>query len=148
MGKSSEMFMRMREELAYIESQNESGYSSNLDALLEMREYRSGAEDIIELVKNFENNKISEISQEALLHNGKYKGFQITETAGRKSFDYSNVPEVQIAKENLVKTEEKYKTMFNAKINGNPHAHISEDGEELPLPELKIGKSFITVKKI
>lgn len=148
MGKSSEMFMRMREELAYIESQNESGYYSNLDTLLEMRKYRSGAEDIIELVKTFENNKITEIGQEALLHNGKYKGFQITETAGRKTFDYSNVPEVQVAKENLVETEEKYKTMFNAKINGNPHANISEDGEELPLPELKIGKSFITVKKL
>lgn len=148
MGKSSEMFMRMREELAYIEIQNESGCYSNLDALLEMREYRSGAEDIIDLAKTFENNKISEIAQEALLYNGKYKGFHIAEVNGRKTFDYSNVPEVQIAKENLAKTEEKYKTMFNAKINGNPHANISDDGEELPLPELKIGKSFITVKKI
>lgn len=148
MGKSSELFMRMQEQLAYIESQNENGCYSSLDALIEMREYRSGAENIIDLVKTFETNKISEISQEALLHNGKYKGFQITEAAGRKSFDYSNVPEVQFAKENLVKTEAKYKTMFEAKINGNPHANISEDGEELPLPELKIGKSFITVKKI
>ena len=148
MGKSGEVFMRIQEQLAYIENQNEEGYYSNLDALIEMREYRSGAEDIINSVKTFETNKISEIAQEASLHNGKYKGFQITETAGRKILDYSNIPEVQIAKQNLENAEEKYKSMFYAKIKGNPHANISEDGEELPLPELKVGKSFITVKKI
>jgi soluble cytochrome b562 len=148
MGKSSEMFMQMQEKLSYIKSQNEQGYYSNLDALLEMREYRYGAENIIEITKLFENNKISEISRDANANNNKYNGFQITEVSGRKTYDFSNIPEVKKAKENLSNIEDKYKSMFVAKINGNPHANISEDGEQLPLPELKIGKSFITVKKI
>jgi hypothetical protein len=148
MGKSSELSMQMQEQLAYIESQNEDGIISNLDALLEMREYRSGAENIIEMTKLFENNKTTEISRDAAAYNGKYNGFQITETAGRKLYDFKHIPEYIVATETLKKTEEKYKSMFIAKANGNPHANISEDGEELPLPELKIGKSFITVKKI
>jgi hypothetical protein len=148
MGKSGELFMQMQEQLAYIENKNEEGNYSNLDALLEFREYRSGAENIIEITKLFENNKIAEISRDASANNGRYNGFQINEISGRKTYDYSNIPEVKIAKENLGKVEEKYKSMYVAKANGNPHANISEDGEELPMPELKIGKSFITVKKI
>jgi hypothetical protein len=148
MGKSSELFIRMQEELSYIEQQNEDGLYSNLDAFLEMREYRSGAENIIEMTKLFENNKMTEISRDAAAYNGKYKFHQITEVSGRKTYEFKHIPEHIEAIENLKKTEEKYKSMFIAKANGNPHANISEDGEELPLPELKIGKSFITVKKI
>jgi hypothetical protein len=148
MGKSSELFLKIQEELSYIESRNEDGLYSNLEALLEMREYRSGAENVIEMTKLFENNKITEIARDANLNNNRYNGYQINEVAGRKTYDFSKISEVQIAKENLAKVEDKYKSMFDAKFKGNPHANISEDGEELPLPELKIGKSFITVKKI
>lgn len=146
MGKSSELFIQIQENLAYIE--NEDGYYSNLDALIEMREYRSRAEEVIELTKAFETKKITKISEEASLHNGKYKGFQITETAGRKTFDFKKIPEWRQAKDEVFNIENKYKSMFDAVQKGNPNANVSEDGEELPLPEINYGKSFITVKKI
>ncbi len=148
MGHSSELFLKMQENLAQIEFENENGNISNLDAFIQMREYRAGAENILELAKSFENNKISEISSEANMHNGIYKGFQIKEVSGRKTFDYKAIPEWIEARENLEITEQKYKSMFEAKIKGNPHANISKDGEELPLPELKIAKGYLTVKKI
>ncbi len=43
--------------------------------------------------------------------------------------------------------EAKYKAAFNAKQKGLAYAGVSEDGEELPMPELKFGSSSIVVKK-
>ena len=37
--------------------------------------------------------------------------------------------------------------MFEAKAKGLPHANVSEDGEELPLPEVNYGKSYLAVKE-
>jgi len=80
-------------------------------------------------------------------YQGVYLGCEIKQVAGRKTYNFKNVPAWIEAEENKKQIEEQYKLMFEAKMKGLPHANISEDGEELPLPEINYGKSYLLVKE-
>ena len=147
MGATKEMHADLQDYLFSIDNQVEEGELSNLEGLILMRENRLECEKSLEIIKDFENKRITEIAKEASQYPKGYKGFLISETSGRKNFDFKAIPEWNYAKENLVNVEAKYKSMFEAKVKGNPNANISEDGEILPLPEINYTKSFITVKK-
>ena len=97
----------------------------------------------LELSRTFHYNAIE---NEASQYPEGYKGFEIRAVSGRKTFDYSGIPEWNEAKQKLKDCEGKYKSMFEAKAKGLNYANVSEEGEELPLPEIKYGKSYLTVK--
>lgn len=147
MGASSELHVQLQDYLFSITQKVEDGELSNLDGLIALRENRAQLEQSMEIVKEFETKRLAEISAEASNYPKGYQGYLITETSGRKLFDFKNIPEWNDATENLKSVEAKYKSMFDAKIKGNPNANISEDGEILPLPEINYAKSFLTVKK-
>lgn len=147
MGATKELHANLQDYLFNIDNQVQEGELSNLDGLILMRENRSECEKSLEIIKDFENKRIAEIANEASKYPKGYKGFLISETSGRKNFDFKAIPEWNYAKENLQNIEAKYKSMFEAKVKGNANANISEDGEILPLPEIKYTKSFIMIKK-
>lgn len=146
MGKYSEMHIALQDEIMNLSHRAVEGELSNLDALIEMRKHREEFEKGLALIKDFEDTRINEIANEASQYPDGYRGFEIKMVNGRKTFNYKGVPAWVEAEENKKNIEEKYRLMFEAKSKGLPHTNISEDGEELPLPEVSYGKSYLTVK--
>jgi hypothetical protein len=64
---------------------------------------------------------------------------------GRKSFDFKNIDEWKVAKENLVQIENKYKSVYENNKNGISSLN-EETGEVLQAPIVTFSKSSITVK--
>jgi hypothetical protein len=148
MGKNSEMHIAIQNELMNLSHQALEGELSNLDALIEMRNHRQELEKNLKLIKDFEDNRINEIAYEASQYPEGYKGFKIKMINGRKNYFFKNIPEWNACKEILENCEKRYKMMFEAKIKGLVHANISEEGEELPLPQITYSKSWLSVEKI
>ena len=146
MSKYSEMHIALQDEIMNLSHQAVEGELSNLDALIEMRKHREEFEKGLALIKDFEDTRINEIANEASQYPDGYRGFEVKMVNGRKTFNYKGVPAWVEAEENKKNIEEQYRLMFEAKAKGLPHANISEDGEELPLPEVNYGKSYLTVK--
>ena len=147
MGKYSEMHIALQDEIMNLSHKAEEGELSNLGVLIEMRKHREEFEKGLELIKDFEETKINEIANEASQYPDGYRGFEIKMVNGRKTFNYKGIPAWIEAEENKKKIEEQYRLMFEAKAKGLPHANVSEDGEELPLPEVNYGKSYLAVKE-
>lgn len=146
MSNYSEMHIALQDEIMNLSHKASEGELSNLDALIEMRKHREEFEKGLALIKDFEDNKVNEIANEASQYPEGYRGFEIKMVNGRKTFNFKGVPAWVEAEEHKKNIEEQYRLMFEAKAKGLPHANISEDGEELPLPEVNYGKSYLTVK--
>lgn len=155
MGKSNEMFISIQEELLNTILEVEEGELSNLDGLIKMREAKSEADKILEIVKDFEDKRINEISSDAEQFKGKYLNYEIKHVNGRKSYVFKGIPEIEEATKIVTEKQDKYKSAFDGFQKGtvqtteeNGIIHwIDENGELKPFPELTIGKSYLTVKK-
>lgn len=154
--RSSELFLQIREELANTQNQVEEGELSNLDALIIMRQAKEQAEKVIEDVKTFEDSRINEIANDAEQYGGKYQGYEIKSVNGRKTYSFKGIPEIEIATGVVSELQDRYKNAFEGAIKGTVQV-IDEDGKKMwvdsngemhPLPELNIGKSYLTVKQL
>jgi hypothetical protein len=146
MGATKDWHIRIQDELFNTVHRATEGEMSHLEALLALREHRAEMEKSLEIIKEYESEKINEIGNEAAQYPDGYHGFMVSVTNGRKTFSFKGIPEWEEAEQTKKTVEDKYKTMFEAKTKGALHANISEEGEELPLPEVNYGKSFLTVK--
>lgn len=155
MSKSKKMFQEIQNELFETKNQVFEGELSNIDGLIKMRKAKKEAETILEIVKDFENERLYEIATETEANDGKYHGYEIKQVAGRELFSFKNVPQIVELDSNKKTLEDKFKTAFKGVIKGvvqttliDGVTHwIDENGEVQPLPELNIGKSFLTVKE-
>ena len=154
MSKANEMFLEIQSELLEIENQVIEGELSNLDALIKMRNARTQADKINEIIKTFEDNRINEIANEASQYPEGYQGFLFSVTNGRKTYDFKNCPIVGEIQQKLKDAQEFYKSGFEGYQKGTVQAKevdgvwyfIDVDGDLQPFPELNVGKSFVTVK--
>lgn len=147
MGHNSELQIDMMQSLADTMQGYENGNVSALDAFIELRQYKDQAQTVIDAVKQFESENLETIANDASEYPNGYKGFEIKAVNGRKAYDFSKVSEVQELTSKLKEAQSKYKSMLDARIKGAVHANISEDGEELELPEIKYSKSYLKVTK-
>jgi hypothetical protein len=153
---SKELFLQISEELTLTHNQVVEGELSNLDGLIKMREAKKKAEQILEQVKKFEDERLNQISSEAESYGGKYCGFEIKSVSGRKLYDFSTCPIVKEKEQEKKNAEEFYKSGFEGYQKGVVQAKevdgflhwIDVDGDLQPFPILNIGKSFIQVKEI
>lgn len=148
MGKSSELFIAMQDELMNTIHRAKEGEISNLDAVIDLRESRKELENALGIIKEFEDDNLEQIASEASEYKDGYKGYQFEYRNGRKMYSFKGIPDWQEADKNKKEIEKKYRSMLDAKINGAVHANISEDGEELPLPDISYGKSSLVVKPL
>jgi hypothetical protein len=116
------------------------------DALIQLETERNVLEQVLEKIKNFKQEYSGEIADLAKEYKEGYKGFTFEVRNGARRFSYKGIPEWENASKTVKDVEGKYKSMFEAKLKGNPHANISEDGEELPLPEVSYGAPSVIVK--
>ena len=156
MSKTNEMFIAIQDELVNTREQVENGEMLNLDGLIKMREAKKQAEAILETVKNFEADRINEISNEASQYpNNKYNGFIITSVNGRETFNFKSIPQITELESTKKDLEDKFKSAFKGVVKGIVQTTevdgikywIDENSELQLLPEFSIGKSFLMVKE-
>jgi len=139
---SKDNFFEMRQqELAHFVDEVEQGKRS---ALIAYAHLKRTADEYTSAIKQIEDNAMNEA------HNFGEKsfetqGFKFEIRNGAKRFDYSGIDEWKEQRDALKETEERYKAAFIARQKGLMTA--SEDGEELQLPELKISKDSLVLKK-
>lgn len=147
MGFSKHMHLQLQEELMQIVNEAERGDITMLDAFIQLEEERKQLEMSMAIVKSFKDANLEYISQEAKEYPEGYRGYSVEVRNGGKIYSYKNIPEWQEYNKAVKECEKRYKSALDAKINGNPHANVTEDGEELPLPEITYRKSSIILKK-
>ena len=155
MGNTSEMFIHIQDDIMNTTAKYDNGDISALDTLLYLRGFKKKAETIIELVKDFENNNIENISSESNNYNGVYKGFEIKKVNGRTSFKFDKIQPIQDLNSKKKEIEDKYKNAFLGYQKGIAQTTdedgvlkwIDENGELLDFPEITYGSSYITIKE-
>lgn len=146
MGAMSELHIKMQDELMNTIHLCEEGELTVLDAYISLEEQRRHLENTLAIVKSFKDDFFNEITYEAQEQKDGYRGYLFEIRNGGKTYNFKNIPEWQDAEKNKKEVEERYKAMLNAKLKGSSFANISEDGEELPLPEITYRKSSIILK--
>jgi len=155
MSKANEMFLEIQSELLEIENQVIEGELSNLDALIKMRNAKTQADKINEIVKTFEDNRINEIANEASQYPEGYCGFEIKMVNGKELYSFKNIPQIVQLDNDKKALEDKFKTAFKGIVKGVVQTTeedgvkywIDENSEMQPIPELNIGKSYLLVKE-
>ena len=117
-----------------------------LEALLRLRRDRYQLQDSLKMIEEFESDNLEAIAHEADGWGGQYDGHDIQVRSGGMTYSYKNIPEWQQAQAALKAVEGKYKSFFDASQKGALMA--TEDGEEIPLPEVSYRKSSIVIRKL
>lgn len=155
MGATKDLFISIQDELVNSIDKYENGEVSALETLLYLRGFKNKAEEVLSVVKDFENQNIEQIENEAKQFGNFYNGFEIKKVNGRTSYVYKNIPEV-LALDNQKKSiEQKYKSAFDGYQKGIVQTTedngelkwIDENGELKPFPELSHSASYIMVKQ-
>lgn len=136
------------DELIETISQVEEGNMNHLDAVIKMREKKSLLEKAMEAIADFEAENREKIELEAKEYNNEYHGHKFEFRNGRTMYNYKGIPEWLEAENQRKAVEEKYKAMLKAKLKGMDYANVTQEGEELPLPEVKYGKGSLIVKTL
>jgi len=152
---SKDLFMSIREGLMSTHNQVLEGELSNLDGLIKMREAKKQAEAILEQVKNFEDERLQEISTEAEANGGKYHGFEIKMMNGRKLYSFTHIKEIKEIEAKFKEEKDRFQNAFESFQKGliqttyvDEVLHWIDDNGELHLfPELNYGKSFLMIKE-
>jgi hypothetical protein len=116
------------------------GFTNSLEAFACFRE----------LEKRFNEAK-KQIDELAYNESEKYDktfkigSYQFTRVEGRKQFDFKNIDEWKVAKENLVQIENKYKSVYENNKNGISSLN-EQTGEVLQVPVVTFSKSSLSVK--
>lgn len=145
MGGISELYIQMQDELINTCNEVENGNKEILDAIIELRKQKQFHEQILKEINTFESQYFTEIECTAKEHENEFKGVKFEFRAGRKTFDFKGIQEVEIAKQNAKEIEQKYKSAWDMKQKGM--IPIDEDtGEVLPIPKVKYSKSSMIIK--
>lgn len=160
MVRTKDLHEQMQDELMAVVHKVEGGELSYLDGLLRLRENKKPLEDSLGIIKEFEDNYLNDIENEASKYQGKYQGYEIRAVSGRKTFSFKGIEAVEAAESTLKEMKDKYQSAFEgfqkgiiqtAPLTGEPDSPlgwVDEDSEVLPFPTLSISKSYVTVKPI
>jgi hypothetical protein len=156
MGATKELFTQIREDLTKTEEECFNGELSNLDALIKMRKVKDECEIILQRIKDFENDRINEIGYEAEQYGGKYCGYEIKSINGRKIFNFKGIEEIEQKEIEVKNIKKQYEIAFDGILKGVVQTTESEgikywvdnNGDLKTIPELTIGKSYLTIKEI
>ena len=130
MRRTKEIFQQYREGEILLE-----------DATIYLREIRNNYEQELKEIKEFEHENLERYNE------GSYKGFEFKVVNGRKTYDFSEIEEHEIAVKNVKDIEKTAKTSFDM-YQTTGQKPITEDGEMLALPKIKYGKSYLKVTKL
>lgn len=116
-----------------------------LDGIIKINEINNELMDLQKSCKEWINSQADEV-EGRIKEEPIYKGVKFQYRAGAARFSYKGIPEWENNNKALKDIESKYKAMFKAKQKGLDYANVNSDGEELPMPEIKYGTSYLIVK--
>lgn len=153
---SKELFEKIQEELYNIQNEVFEGELSNLDGLIKMRQSKEQCKKCLEIIKSFEDSRLNEIAHDASEYPKGYQGYIVTLTNGRKMFNFKGIEDIEELDASKKKLEEQYKNAFEGFQKGTVQTveedgqryWIDSDGQLRKFPELNMGKSFLTIKKL
>lgn len=115
--------------------------------IIDLKILQKDLEDHIKAIKDFASDHVSHVEKAEERGENKHDGYEVKYRSGRRMISYSNIPDWVEAKGKLDEVQNRYKLMLDAKLAGNPHANIDEDGVELPLPEISYAKGFVIIER-
>lgn len=117
------------------------GDAKALNHYAEVKEYFEDIKNLFDAVK-----EIAEEEAESYEKNFSINGNDFEKRNGRKVWNFKNISEWQIAKDNLKEIEDKYKIAFSAYQKGKS---IIDDGtgEVLPVPDVTYTKDYFVFKR-
>jgi len=122
------------------------GDITHISALVRLNEHKKEIEECLSLIKDWQQQMQTEIEADVIDNNGTYNGYDIKLVAGRKTYNFQSVQEIEEVNVQKKELESKYKSLFDVyvKTGQNP---ISEDGEVYDLPSISYGKSHFRITK-
>ena len=104
------------------------------------KEVKDIADKVNRDVKELAINEADDRSEKTF----KYGNKMVTKVEGKREYDYSDIEEWQIAKDNLKEIEEKYKQVALSKVSSLDES----TGEVLQRPIITFSKSSIMIKNV
>lgn len=145
MEANSNFKVQMQDEIINTCEDYKNGNIQLLEAVLRLRKRRVECESILKNIAAFEAEHYNEIELSAKEHQNEFRGAKFEFRNGRKTFDFSNIKEINDVTQKLTDTKSKYQTAWEMHQKGV--APVDADtGEVLELPTMKQGKSSMVVK--
>lgn len=138
--------MTTKEKIEKIIEDCNDGNIYYLDAIIELREYRTSLKYQLEMISKFEANNHDYIANAANEHQNEYSGFSFETRKGRNLYDFRHIQEWSDADKLKKFIEAKYKSAFNS-YQRNITPIDDETGEVLPSPKVTYGKPSIVLKE-
>ena len=144
MGASSEYFIQLQEQFLNDCDRYENGHISALDVAVKFKDEMSFLEHLSNQRKTWIDENLESVSNEADNYNNEYKGYKVT-LQSRETLNFKMIPQWQQFEQQKKELEEKSKLALKLVKKGG--LNVDENGEEIPLPEVKVS-SFIKMEKI
>lgn len=144
MGANSEYFIQLQEQFLNDCDRYENGHISALDVAVKFKEEMSFLEHLTNQRKTWIDENIESVSNEADNYNNEYKGYKVT-LQTRETLNFKSIPLWNVLENAKKEFEQKSKLAFQLVKKGG--LNVDENGEEIPLPEVKVS-SFIKMEKL
>ena len=144
MGANSEFFIQLQEQFLNDCERHENGNISALDLAVKFKEEISFLEHLSNQRKTWIDENLESVSNEADNYNNEHKGFKIT-LQSRETLNFKSIPQWNALENAKKEFEQKSKLAWQLVKKGG--LNVDENGEEIPLPEVKVS-SFIKMEKL
>lgn len=144
MGANSEYFIQLQEQFLNDCDRYENGNISALDVAVKFKEEMSFLEHLSNQRKTWIDENLESVSNEADNYNNEYKGYKVT-LHSRETLNFKSIPQWNVLENAKKEFEQKSKLALQLVKKGG--LNVDENGEEIPLPEVKVS-SFIKMEKL
>ena len=144
MGANSEFFIQLQEQFLNDCDRYENGNISALDVAVKFKDEMSFLEHLTNQRKTWIDENLESVSNEADNYNNEYKGYKVN-LQTRETLNFKSIPQWNALENAKKEFEQKSKLAFQLVRKGG--LNVDENGEEIPLPEVKVS-SFIKMEKL
>jgi hypothetical protein len=144
MGATSKMYAEIQENIHNAIEAYAGGDCELLESLMIMEQHRKKMDELQKTIKEFKDEFLTEIQNEALNYQGDYHGNEISVRAGGKMYSYKHITEWIEADKAKKDIEEKSKAAFIA--SQKSLTSVNEDGEIIEMPKITYRKDSVVIK--
>ena len=144
MGATSKMYQEIQENINNAIEAYAGGDCELLESLMIMEQHRKQMDGFQKTIKEFKDEFLTEIQNEALNYQGEYHGNEISVRSGGKMYSFKHIKEWQEADAAKKDIEERSKAAFIASQKNM--MSVSEDGEIMELPKISYRKDSVVIK--
>ena len=144
MGATNRMYQEIQENIHNAIEAYSGGDCELLESLMIMEQHRKQMDGFQKTIKEFKDEYLTEIQNEALNYQGDYQGNEVSVRNGGKLFSYKHISEWIEAVKTVKDIEEKSKAAFIA--SQKSLTSVDEGGEIIELPKISYKKDSVIIK--